>query len=243
MNDHFIPNGRAYMEIKKMGAVMFGFFMLVWLFINHIESVSAEDHLTDVLNGIRKQYADLPGLSIPYQREIISSSMALLGDNGMADQATGEIFLKSPYLIRVEQKTPDPETLTSDGKTLWWYIPMKKQVFEYPSARLGKELFLFIDIFLGLKEIGESFDVMQSGLGEDGAIQLTLIPNPRWEEIDHINILVDRNHFQIRKVEIQNTIGGITRFILGKFNVEKRLTEDFFRFAVPEDVTVIKEDG
>jgi outer membrane lipoprotein-sorting protein len=241
MLNNCIPNIQSHRCVKTLSSVLLYLIILLMPLISHIKSVSAEEKLSDILDGIRKRYADLPGLSVPYQREIISSSMALLGDSTKTDLATGKIFLKPPYFIMVQQETPSPETLTSDGNTLWWYLPQKNQVYEYPSDRLGKELYLLVDIFLGLRKMEESFDVMQTGLGDEGAFQLTLIPNPRWEEIDHIDILVKRGDFQIRKVEIHNTIGGITRFILGELAVQKKIKDSFFRFVVPDGVKVIKE--
>jgi outer membrane lipoprotein carrier protein len=204
----------------------------------------AGDRLSDILKGVRTRYANLPGLMVPYQREIITRSMALL-DQSMktTDSATGRIFFKSPRFFMIQQKTPTSETIITDGQTLWWYIPEKKEAYEYPSNKLGKELHLLIDLFNGLREIEESFDVIQSDLNKDTAIHLTLIPNPSWEEIDHIDLQINQRDFQIQQIEIHNLIGGITRFILGDWVVQDTLTDDFFRFVVPEGVMVIKESG
>jgi hypothetical protein len=85
--------------------------------------------------------------------------------------------------------------------------------------------------------------VIQSDLGEDKTIHLTLIPDPSWEEIDHIDLLINRDDFQVQRIEIHNLIGDITRFILGDLVVQDRLADGFFQFIVPEGVMVIKENG
>ena len=79
--------------------------------------------LTDILEGIRKNYGSLPGLTLSYSREVITRSMAMLGDQVKGDLATGHMFFKPPCFLKLEQKTPKQETVISDEETLWWYIP------------------------------------------------------------------------------------------------------------------------
>ena len=201
-----------------------------------------DERLTMILDGILKRYGDLPGLAVTYKREIVTKSREMLGDEMKADLASGEIHFKPPGYIRIIQEKPRSETVTSDGETLWWYIPEKDLVYQYPSSRLGRELTLLSDIFRGLSRVEESFDIMQSDLGDTKEYHLEMIPDPPWEEIDHINLSVDRDSFDIREVEIYNFLGSITRFILGDLSVQKGLTKDYFRFVVPKGVRVIKEE-
>ncbi len=219
------------------------YFLFILFSLCSVAIAPALDNLSHVLDGVKKRYANLPGFMVSYQREIITGSMALLGDSLKTDLAAGELYFRPPRFLKVQQETPTPETLTTDGDTLWWYLPQEKRVYQYPSERLGKELHLLGDIFQGLRQVGESFDIIQSGLDEEGDFRFTLIPNPPWEEIDNIILWVDRSDFHIRIVEIQNTLGDTTRFILGDLSVRDRLSEDFFRFIAPEGVQVILEDG
>ncbi|MFC1820113.1 outer membrane lipoprotein carrier protein LolA [Thermodesulfobacteriota bacterium] len=222
--------------------IMFSLLSIV-IFQFYMGIASADDSLQGVLDGILKRYGDLPGITVTYQREIITKSMALLGDQIKADMATGKIHFVPPNNLAVEQVTPRPETIKTDGDTLWWYIPKKSVVYQYPSNMLGKELRLLSDIFQGLSEVGESFDVIQSGLENKQEYHLKLIPNPPWKEIAHIDLSVDRDTFNINVVEIHNFLGSITRFILGDLFVPKDLDEGYFRFVVPEGVKVIKDNG
>lgn len=203
----------------------------------------AETQLSEILAAVQKRYADLPGLSIPYKREILTRSMALLGGSMGADMASGQIHFKPPKFLKVQQDTPKPETIISDGKTLWWYVPHKSQVYRYPSHQLGKEIQLLNDIFQGLRAVEESFDVMLMERDNKGNHQLKLIPNPPWAEIHHIMLSVSGGDYTINKVEIHNQIGGITRFMLGDLSVEDKFPEGFFRFVVPEGVQVIQQEG
>jgi outer membrane lipoprotein-sorting protein len=216
--------------------------IIVSIIFAQTSPVLAEDQLSEILAGIQKRYGDLPGLSVPYERDIISRSMAMLGEQMKTDLATGRIHFRPPSFLRIQQETPKTEAVITDGDTLWWYIPQKKQVYRYPSDRAGRELRLLSEIFQGLRQVSESFEVVQSGLGTKGDYQLKLIPNPPWPQIDHINLSVVRGDYHIRVVEIHNYIGSITRFTLGDLSVQERFEKGFFKFIIPDGVTVIEEE-
>ena len=222
---------------------LFKYISIIFIFISLSQSspVLADNRLSETLDGIRKKYGHLPGLTVTYKREITTKSMAMLGNQIKSDLATGQIHFRPPYLLRIQQETPRPEAVITDGETLWWYIPQKKQVYVYPSRKAGQELRLLSDIFQGLSEVSESFVVMLSGLSNEGEYKLKLIPDPPWPQIDHINLVVTRGDFQIRVVEIHNYLGTITSFTLGDLSVKERFEKGFFRFVVPSGVRVIKE--
>jgi outer membrane lipoprotein-sorting protein len=200
----------------------------------------AEQQLSQILAGVEKRYGQMAGLSVPYQREIVTKSMALLGNQMKTDVATGRIFFKPPHSLKVQQETPAPEDLITDGNLLWWYIPRKHQAHRIPSSKLGKELGLLADIFQGLRGIEESFVVVLLGQDEKG-LTLELTPNPPWPDTHHIDLLVDPKKFLIRKVEVYDLMGGVTRFTLGEVTEEKKFKQDFFTFSPPPGVRVIEE--
>jgi outer membrane lipoprotein-sorting protein len=205
------------------------------------QSLSADDGLQDILDGIKKRYGLLPGLAVPYERDVVTRSMAMLDDQMKTDLATGIIHFKPPHFLKVEQVTPKPEVVITDGDTLWWYIPGEKRVYRYPAHKLGRELRLLADIFQGLLEVEERFEVqLREDEGKTNR-ELTLRPTPPWQEIDYIDISVTRETHRIREVEIHNYLGGFTRFVLGDSSVRADFKDDFFGFTVPEGVEVIEE--
>lgn len=226
------PAGRGIFMIFLLLPVLF--------FFNGSQAVGDEG-LSMILNGILDRYGKLPGLTVPYKREIISKSMTMLGGQVGYDPATGKIHFKPPHYIAIKQEEPRPETVTTDGKTLWWYIPDKNLVYEYPSDMLGKELRLLSSIFRGLSRVEDNFDVEQSDLNNDLVYNLKLTPSPTWEDIDHITLSVARDDYKICVIEIHNVLGNVTRFLLGDFLIEKDLTDEFFRFVPSEGIKVIRE--
>ena len=201
----------------------------------------AEDPLFKILDGIKKRYASLPGLTIPYERDVVTKSMALLDDSIKSDLAEGFIHFKPPGFLRIDQEKPRSELVISNGETLWWYIPEKKEVYKYPTDKLGPELKLLTDIFQGLQEVADGFVVELITSGENGRQDLRLTPNPPWPEIDFIRLSVSQEDGTIRVVKLHNYLGGFTRFALGDLEVKKGLKKGFFQFTVPQGVKVITE--
>ena len=203
--------------------------------------VMADDQLAGILEGVQKRYGPLPGLAVSYEREVITRSMAMLGIQTQKDLASGMIYFKPPHSLRVQQETPDPEVVIINKDTLWWYIPKKKQVYKYPSNKLGQEMQLLSDIFRGLQHVESRFKVTLIADHSQMGYEIKLEPDPPWEQIDHIELWIDREKHYIRIIEIYNYLGGLTRFILGEPSAQAEFEKNFFHFLVPEGVTVIEE--
>ena len=201
---------------------------------------NSSNELSDTIEGIRENYAHLSGFTIAYTREVITRSMSILGNQVKGDLATGRIHFKAPYCLRLEQETPQHETVITDGDTLWWYIPHKKRVYQYPAAKFGKELRLLSDIFRGLSKVRERFQVKMAPANERGELQLELKPDPPWQDIEHIALSVTKG-YDIKVVEIHNQLGGMTRFTLKGLRQEKNFQEGFFRLMVPDGVELVEE--
>ncbi len=203
---------------------------------------SGGDKLSGIIEGIHEKYRNLPGLDVVYTREVITRSTSMLGDQARGDLATGHIYFKPPHFLRLEQETPKPETIITNGETLWWYIPDKKSAYKYPSEQFGKELDLLSDIFRGFTQLEKRFKVGIFDQNDEGEYLIQLKPDPPWQDIDRLRITVTPT-YDIRVLDICNQLGSITRFTLGTLAVKEAFKKDFFRFAIPEGVKLIEEDG
>jgi outer membrane lipoprotein-sorting protein len=219
------------------------FFLLPCVFLSWFNPGTAcsNELLTNALNGILKTYGGLPGLSVPYQREIITKSMAMLGENMKTDIASGTFIFRPPCYLKVVQDLPEEEIITTDGQTIWWYMPEKKVVYRYPADELGKEMLLLSNIFNGLSHVTDSFDVTLEKPPDKREYNLKLTPKETWEDIDHILLTVNSDIFAIRAVEIHNLLGTITRFKLGDFLAQEDLKKGFFELEIPDGVELIEE--
>ncbi len=222
---------------------MFRIFCAICLMLFSLQNPAlADGDLTNILEGIRKNYGNLPGLTLSYNREVITKSMTMLGDQVKGDLATGQMVFKPPYFLKLNQKTPKPETVISDEDTLWWYVPDQKRVYKYSAKEFGKELRLLSDIFRGLIQVEERFQVTLLDPNELGEHQIELRPNPPWQNIDRVILAVTAEH-NIRIVGIHYQLGSVTLFTLKGITPKKDFEKDFFNFVVPEGTRLIDEKG
>lgn len=200
-----------------------------------------DDTLSTVIGGIRARYGNAQGLAATYTREAISKTMAMLGETERHDVARGRLYFKPPHFLRLEQASPQEELLLTDGQTLWWYLPLEKEVYQYPTEQLGQELRLLSDILRGLKDTEASFQITLQVRPETNIYHLILKPEPPWQEIDHLEVIVLKGEFAIEQVDIYNNIGGLTRFLLTDWEERDRFGKEFFSFSPPPGVKVLEK--
>jgi len=200
----------------------------------------AEETMATVLTGIQKTYGPLPGLSVPYEREVITRSMSMLGGQAGGDRASGTIYFKHPYFLRLEQEKPKPGTIIANEDTLGWYIPDQKCAYQYPANQFGKELRLLSDIFRGLAHVEDSFRTVLQGQGGSEGYEFDLIPDPPWQDVERISVTATPQ-YRIRSIRIYNTLGTVTLFKLGDQSEKTSFQEGFFQFVVPDGVKLIEE--
>ena len=201
----------------------------------------SDDKLSTVIRGIRDRYGNAKGLTAEYTREAISKTMAMLEVAERHDLAKGRIYFSPPHFLRLEQASPQEELLITDEQTLWWYLPLKKEAYKYPTEKFGRELRLLSNILQGLKDTEDSFRITLKAMPETNTYHLILKPEPPWQEIDHLEVIVLKADFAIKQVDIYNTIGGLTRFLFTDWEEKDRFSPGFFSFSPPPGIKVIEE--
>ncbi len=203
-------------------------------------SSAGGDPWQEAVDCLRSELGGLHGLSVSYERLIFTSSTILLGGGEGEDPAKGRMHFKPPHFLKIAQEDPREETVVADGETLWWYIPGESRVYRYHAETMGQELRALTDVFRGLSDVEESFDVIWEGHTDKGDRRIRLVPNPPWSQTDFIVLEITMG-CSLRVVEIHNAVGNITRFELDSVEEREAFEEGFFSFTVPEGVRVIDE--
>ncbi len=203
-------------------------------------AIRAGDPVDRTLQCLEREYGSMEAFTVHYEREIMTSSMALLGGGSAGDHASGMIHFQPPRGFKIKQETPEEEIMVTDGEALWWYIPRKQEAHRYSSRQIGRELQVLGDIFHGSIDLPETFEVVWEGHNEKGDDVLRLIPDPSWTQTDHIRMAVTQG-CRIRVVEIHDRAGGLTRFTLDRLQPRPGFDKGFFTFDVPEGVRVVDE--
>lgn len=200
---------------------------------------AAEDPAQEVVDCLRSELGAVEGLRVPYERVILTSSTMLLGGSGAGDRASGLILFEPPHFLKIIQQAPRREIVVGDGSTLWWYIPEKQEARRYHAEAMGQELRALADVFQGLRNVEDHFEVVWEGHSEKGDRRIRLVPDPPWTETEALALEVTPG-CRLRVVEIHNTVGNITRFVLGPVEKDIAFEPGTFTFAAPEGVRVIE---
>jgi len=200
-----------------------------------------DDQLSKIISGMRDRYGNAKGWKAEYTREAISKAMAMLETAERHDLAKGSLYFKPRNFLRLEQTSPQEELLLTDGQTLWWYIPIKKQAYKYSAETFGKELGLLSDIFQGLKGIKNNFQITRKADPETTTYHLFLRPEPPWQEIDHLELILLKRDFSIKRIDIYNNIGGLTKFLFNRWEEKGPFEKGFFSFSPLSDVRVLEK--
>ncbi|RLB15543.1 MAG: hypothetical protein DRG35_03950 [Deltaproteobacteria bacterium] len=223
---------------SKSYRIVFTFFLFLFGSIP-LATALPDDQLSEIIRGMGDKYGNAIGWKADYTREAISKTMAMLETAERHDLAKGSLYFKPQHFLRLEQASPQEELLLTDGQTLWWYIPLKKQAYKYSAREFGKELGLLSDIFQGLKEVKSNFQITLKTAPETTAYHLVLRPEPPWQEVDHLELIMLKRDFSIKRIDIYNNIGGLTRFLFNRWEEKGPFKKGFFSFSPPSDVKII----
>jgi outer membrane lipoprotein carrier protein len=215
--------------------------LLLFLVLGFEGHAMAGDELSVIIDGMRSRYGSAAGITADYTREAISKTMALLPTADRLDIAQGRLYFKPPYSLRLEQASPQEEVLVTDGQSLWWYVPLKKEVYRYSALEFGRELRLLSDILMGLKDAEANFEITLGSQPDTNAFSLILKPDPPWTDIDHLEVVILRSDYTIKQVEIYNMAGGLTRFIFSGMQEKDRFEDAFFSFSPPQGTKIIEQ--
>jgi len=215
--------------------------LLFFLVLGFTKQPLAGDEVSRIIDGMRSRYGNAAGITADYTREAISKTMVLLGTADRHDIAQGRLYFRPPYSLRLEQTSPQEELLVTDGQSLWWHVPHKNEAYRYPALEFGRELRLLSDILTGLRDAGANFEIALDSHSDTNVLSLILKPDPPWSDIEHLEVMILKNDYTIKQVEIYNMVGGLTRFVFSGLKETDRLEETLFSFSPPHGTKIVEQ--
>lgn len=158
----------------------------------------------------------------------------------------GTVAFKRPALMRWDYEKPEPKVAVADGRNTWLYLPGDRQVHKGSARDLQREgaaaLLLAGRISL-LKDFrSRRLTIEESGPpGVAGGVAVELTPLKRTEEFQKLVLVIDPDRLQIRSLAVVGAAGERMTFDLFDLEEDPALTDDLFRFEVPEGVEIIEE--
>ena len=191
-------------------------------------------NLDTILKGIEQRYAG-KGFSADFFQESMLKAMQI------SDTAEGHLTVKRPDKMRWEYTMPDPQTIITDGQSLWIYRPEDNQVM------VGKAPDFFgrgrgAGFLSNMNSIRKSFVIKLQPAENDDYYRLELTPNKPTAEISRIVISAHNATFQVDQVITYNAYGDETRIVLSDYRFDLDPDDALFKMDIPDGADVVQVD-
>ncbi len=201
--------------------------------------VQAADTLTpqDVVARIQAQYDKSGGFKAWFRQE-----SRLQGSN-QGDVAEGWMYFKKPLKMRWQYENPPAQKkeVISDGNQVWMYLPQDQLAMVYPLSRVMRSD-LVMRFFSGIGKINEEFKISWQRPPREGADHaIELSPRQPQMELKTLNLTIDPQTYQVKRLEFANSLGEETRFAFTRIQMDYQVAPGFFSFSPPPGVQVVKE--
>ncbi|PWU21941.1 MAG: outer membrane lipoprotein carrier protein LolA [Candidatus Rokuibacteriota bacterium] len=197
-------------------------------------SASAQD-LDQVVAGLETTYGKVNDLRAEFSQVAHNKSL------GQDVKAEGTVYLKKGGKMRWEYKSPSPQQIVSDGKTLWVYTPELHQVNtgSAPKALAGPAG----SFLAGLGRVRDEFSVRflnaASKTDASGRVMLDLTPKNPTPLLTRLILAVDPRDHLVREAVIYDQLANTVTMTFAKITLNSALPDTLFAFTPPKDAAVV----
>lgn len=216
--------------------------------------------LDDVVAKIESNYKNIAAFKGSFKQK------ATLKTLNKVQEGLGTLLYKKPNKFKWQYTKPTEQEITSDGKTLWIYLPENKQVYIYELADnqgIGNEGQIPGNILSNLGDLGKDFNVKWgTPLERDaqGNYIIELVPKNPVANIHDILLVIPRDittnpssAFPVIASTVRDAYGNTTNIeftnieiletLDGTVKAKKKargLPDSIFTYTPPADVEIIK---
>jgi len=162
----------------------------------------------------------------------------------LKQQATerGRLLVKKPGKMRWEYTSPEKKLFVSDGRKIYSYIPMDKQVIvgTMPQGDQAPTPALFLT---GRGNITRDFNVTFDKVPDApaGSMALKLTPKRREPEYESLTLVVDPRTLSLQMLITVDAQGGRSSFTFSNLKENVGLADNQFVFQMPRNVDVVTQ--
>ncbi len=151
-------------------------------------------------------------------------------------ESSGTLYLKRPNKFRWDYDQPFKQHIVSDGKQIWVYdVELQQVTVRKMDGALGNTPAILL---AGKGKLGDNFKV--KALGKQGALEwMKMIPKENDGGFEDIRVGFENG--KIRKLEMIDSFGQITRISLKGNRENKRIKKSRFQFTPPKGVDVVRQ--
>ena len=186
--------------------------------------------------GLAARYRDLAALSVAYRR--VSATPSFKNQQ----VATGVIYWSQPDRLLLDQLSPKPEVMVTDGSTVWWHVPAEKLVYRYRDIDVAGELKPLLLFLSGLEALTRDFVLTPAPAHptRPGQLGLNLTPKENDRSVDHLTVWCDEA-FALTGFGFTSFTGESTDYFLNGLVENPPLSAEQFNFKIPKGSEVIEE--
>ena len=194
--------------------------------------VEKQFDVAELVSGVQERYDNTADFTADVEQEIVVASAE------RTLRAEGTVAFKRPGKMRWVLRNHEEQVIVADGKTLWFYQPDEQQVLKAPFQAAFRSS-APISFLTGVGRITENFEVT---LGErtSGVAYLDLLPREGNADVGRLRLAVDEATHDILAANVLDALGNETRIRFNKLRRNVGVSDEVFRFEVPEGVDVIE---
>jgi len=216
--------------------------------------------LDDVVARIESNYKNIAAFKGSFKQK------ATLKTLNKVQEGLGTLLYKKPNKFKWQYTKPTEQEITSDGKTLWIYLPENKQVYIYELADnqgIGNEGQIPGNFLNNLGDLGRDFNVKWGTPKErdaQGNYIIELVPKSPVASIHELLLVIPRDitinqssAFPVIESTVRDAYGNTTNIeftnieiletVDGRVKAKKKtggLPDSIFTYTPPANVEIIK---
>jgi outer membrane lipoprotein carrier protein len=194
---------------------------------------SASANLDMLLDRLQQHYQSTKSFSAKFDETITRAGAPPL-------QRSGVIYYEKPGKLRWEFNGSPPETIVSDGKTIYDYDSELNQVVETPLAQAfrGHAAAAFL---LGAGNVKHDFKAEAMATpNSDQLVHVALTPKQGGERIE---AGIERNTYNIATLSIGDAMGNRTNLSFSNIKLNQPLNASQFAFTPPDGADIVSSGG
>ena len=201
---------------------------------------AAPQNKAEIVRMVEKRFALIENFEADFTQTSLNAAL------GETETATGRVYIKKPLMMRWEYSPPNEQTIVSDGRRLFFYVPADRQVVVEPLGRIltSRSPVLFLAGKSGLSELFD-IEVKKDPEGDrsGGDMELSLIPKEKSLSVTHIIIRVDRRDYTIKSFSLFDWTGNRTDIKFARMKINGNIEDGRFVFKKPEGIELIEMPG
>lgn len=191
-------------------------------------SLNAQD-ASKILKKVEKKYESINDLTASFTQNVI------FGVSRMEQNFEGTLKMKkgNKYRIELEQ-----QTIVTDGKTVWSYYHLNKQVMinnykEDPKSFSPDRVLVNVPKNYNTILLGE--EIL---FGKKNAI-IKLTPKDEKSLTKTMKVWIDLNTYLMRQIEITDVSDNFNKYVVNTIKINTNLSDSEFKFDTPKNVETI----